>query len=76
MSVTAVTIMIMPQLTRTVRTSPNTVTPKNTAVSGSNAPKMAVGVEPIYCMAWVVHKNDTAVGNMAKATMLPQRCQL
>ena len=71
MSVTADTIMIMPQLMRGVRDSPNIVTPKNTAVRGSNAPNIAVGVDPMYCMAIVVHKNDTAVGKMANAIRLP-----
>ena len=49
--VTAKTIIIIPHPTLTVKGSPKTVTPKNTAVKGSKAPKIAVGVEPIYWMA-------------------------
>ena len=44
------------------RLSPNKSMPKNTAVSGSSAPRIAVGVEPILCIARVVHTSDIAVG--------------
>ena len=47
-SVTAKMIMMMPQQRRGVSASPKIVTPKKMAVSGSKAPRMAVGVEPIY----------------------------
>ena len=46
------------------------------AVTGSSAPRMAVGVEPMYCMALVVQRNEMAVGKMARATTLPQRYHL
>lgn len=39
-----------------VKASPNTATPKKTAVTGSSAPRMAVGVEPIYWTALVVQR--------------------
>ncbi len=45
--VTAVITIKIPKIMRGVNCSPNTSTPKNKAVTGSNAPKMAVGVEPI-----------------------------
>lgn len=47
-NVTARMIIMIPQLSLGVKISPKTVTPKNTAVKGSNAPRIAVGVEPIY----------------------------
>ena len=68
---TARIIINIPQLNRSVRDSPKTTTPKKTAVKGSKAPKIAVGVEPIYCMAWVVQRNEIAVGKIAKAIRLP-----
>ena len=65
--------MTNPMLSRRVSISPNTVTPKNMAVTGSSAPRMAVGVEPIYWMALVVHRNDTAVGKTARASKFPHK---
>ena len=65
---TALIIRMKPNMIRGVSDSWNTVTPKNTAVTGSKAPRMAVGVEPIYCMAPVVQSSDMAVGIRAKAT--------
>lgn len=46
--VTAVIINASPRLSRRVSLSPNTVIPNRMAVTGSRAPRMAVGVEPIY----------------------------
>ena len=46
-NVTARIINTIPQHNLGVRLSPKIVTPKNTAVTGSKAPRMAVGVEPI-----------------------------
>ena len=43
-----------------------------TAVTGSSAPKMAVEVDPMQCMATVVQPSDTTVGNTARATRLIQ----
>ena len=72
-NVTAKMIINIPQLNLSVRDSPKTVTPKKTAVRGSSAPRMAVGVEPMYWIACVVQRNDIAVGKMANATKLPHR---
>ena len=47
-SVTAVMMRRMPTANRGVIASPKIVMPKKTAVNGSNAPKMAVGVAPIH----------------------------
>lgn len=47
MSVTARIINIIPQVSRNVKLSPKMVTPKKTAVTGSRAPRIAVGVEPM-----------------------------
>ena len=44
---TAVSIINTPSMIRGVSCSPNTTTPQNSAVTGSNAPRMAAGVEPI-----------------------------
>ncbi len=43
MRVTARMIRMIPQHNRNVNDSPKTVTPKNTAVNGSKAPRIAVG---------------------------------
>ncbi len=75
MRVTAKMIMIMPQHNRSVNDSPKTVTPKNTAVNGSKAPRIAVGVEPMYWTASVVQRKEMAVGNMAKAIRFPHKYQ-
>ena len=71
--VTAVIINARPRLSRRVSLSPNTVIPNRIAVTGSRAPRMAVGVEPIYWMAPVVQRNEMAVGNTARAIRLPHR---
>ena len=71
--VTAMIIMTRPILSLKVNFSPKIVIPKHIAVTGSNAPNMAVGVEPIYWMALVVHKKEIAVGKMANANIFPHR---
>lgn len=58
----------IPTMSCPVSISSKMVMPKNMAVTGSNAPNMAVGVEPTYCMAVVVHKKDITVGKRANAT--------
>ena len=63
--VTAAIINTMPAKSRGVMTSWKMVTPKMSAVTGSKAPSMAVGVAPINFMADVVQSSDTAVGNRA-----------
>ena len=57
---------------RVVMTSWKTTMPKNTAVTGSKTPSIAVGVEPMYWIASVVHISDITVGKIDKAMMLPQ----
>ena len=47
-NVTAKIIRRMPRANRGVIASPKIVMPKKTAVNGSNAPKMAVGVAPMH----------------------------
>ena len=47
-SVTDKMISIIPEMMRNVGGSLNTSTPKNTAVTGSNAPRIAVGVDQMY----------------------------
>ena len=49
-----------------VMTSLNISTPMKTAVTGSNAPRIAVGVEPMYCIAFVVQNSDSTVGKIAR----------
>ena len=72
---TAVMINARPMHCRMVSTSPNMATPNTMAVTGSNAPNMAVGVEPMYCIALVVHRNDMAVGKTASAIRQPHKYQ-
>ena len=64
-------INTIPQHNLGVRLSPKIVTPKNTAVTGSKAPRIAVGVEPMYCTACVVQRKDIAVGKIANAIRFP-----
>ena len=71
MRLTATMMSSMPQRMRGVSCSPKMVTPKKTAVTGSSAPRIAVGVEPMYWMALVVQRNEMAVGKMASASRLP-----
>lgn len=47
-------------------------TPKNTAVTGSRTPNIAVGVEPIYWIASVVQIKEITVGNIDNANIFPQ----
>lgn len=64
-SVTAVSIISTPSMMRGVSCSPNTTTPKNSAVTGSSAPYMAAGVEPMRWMESVISTNEMIVGNKA-----------
>lgn len=57
----------MPMPRRSVIGSQNIITANNTADTGSNAPSMATGVEPISCMAALVHRSEKAVGKKAMA---------
>ena len=74
--VTAAIINTIPKPSFTDNLSPNTIIPKKRAVSGSSAPRIAVGVEPIYCIALVVHKKEMAVGNIASDKIFPHRYHL
>ena len=65
MSNTPESISKMPQTSLKVSGSPNTVMPMNTAVSGSNAPIIADGVEPMLRMDIVISTSDKKVGTMA-----------
>ena len=69
-------INTIPQHNLGVRLSPKIVTPKNTAVTGSKAPRIAVGVEPMYCTACVVQRKDIAVGKIANAIRFPHKYHL
>ena len=71
-TVTAATISISPRKSRGVMLWPRIVTPKNIAEAGSSAPRMAVGIGPIICIARVVHIKEMAVGNTARPIRLPQ----
>ena len=73
--VTAAIIITNPDISRTESVSPNTPTPTITAVTGSKAPKIAVGVEPIYWTALVVHKKEMAVGKRASPNMFAHKYQ-
>ena len=77
------TIIVTDRMTRTmpriilgVMTSPNTEIPINKAVKGSKAPRMAVGMEPIYWIALVVHTKEIAVGKIASPSRLSQTYHL
>lgn len=50
-----------------VNCSPNNVTPKNMAVKGSRAPKIAVVVEPTNLIAIVIVSREIIVGIIASA---------
>ena len=68
-------ISINPHTLRNVSVSSNTKIPKKTAVTGSKTPNIAVGVEPMYCMANVVHTNDMVVVKTDSANMLNHKYQ-
>ena len=70
MSVTATRISATPTPIRNVKRSPKTMTPKNNAVTGSSAPRIAVGVEPMRRMAPAIVTSETIVGNNASETAL------
>lgn len=65
MRMTAEDIKMMPIASRGVNDSPKTVMPIITAVSGSKAPIMAVGVEPMCFTAITINTNEMTVGTNA-----------
>lgn len=68
--VTATSIISIPKTRRGVSRSPKIITPKKRAVTGSNAPKMAVGVEPMLCIEIAVQISEITVGRKAIASIL------
>ena len=54
----------------------NNSTPKNSAVIGSKAPKIAVLVAPIYLIARVIVSSDIIVGNIASPNIQRKQNQL
>lgn len=73
--VTATIIKTRPDISRRLNVSSKTNMPMSTAVTGSNAPKIAVGVDPMYWMALVVQRNEMAVGKSAKPKTSAHKCQ-
>ena len=67
MSVTETMMSKIPTTNRSVIGSLNIVTAKKTAETGSNAPNIATGVEPIFWIAALVQIREKAVGKNAIA---------
>ena len=61
-SSTAERMSTMPMMSLPVSDSPNTSMPMATAVNGSNAPMMAVGVAPTSWTAMVINTSESTVG--------------
>ena len=74
MSTTEPRIKMIPAMSRVVSDSPKTVTPIATAVTGSKAPRIAVGVEPIIFTALTINISDKTVGT--KPSIKPQPHEL
>ena len=62
---TAVRIMMIPATVMAVSCSLNTTMPMASPVSGSRAPRMAVAVDPMLCIATAMVSIDNMVGNRA-----------
>lgn len=69
-SITAESISMMPIARRRVNSSPKSVQDITTAVSGSRAPIIAVGVDPMLFMATLMRKRLSTVGS--NASCMPQ----
>ena len=65
MRMTAVSISTMPEANRHVKISPKTNVLITTAVTGSSAPRMDVGVLPMSWMDTLIKYSDSNVGNTA-----------
>ena len=63
--ITAASINAIPSKSLIEKGSSNTTTPMTTAVVGSKAPSMAVGVDPIYRAAYTIITNAMIAGTMA-----------
>ena len=70
--VVAMIISIPPMISCIVIDCLKNATLKMTAVTGSRAPKIAVGVDPIICIAADVQAKDKTVGIIANAIRLYQ----
>ena len=65
---------MIPATRRVVRVSPKTVTPIATAVTGSKAPRIAVGVEPMIFTAFTMNMSESTVGT--RPSIKPQPHEL
>ena len=65
MMMTAERMSAIPMTRRREKASSKTVTPMTTAVTGSRAPRIADGVDPIFLMAIFMRKRDRTVGSRA-----------
>lgn len=63
--ITATRISTIPTANRSVKGSPKHKQLTTTAVTGSKAPSMAVGVLPMLLIATLIKNNDNTVGNSA-----------
>ena len=63
--ITAARISTIPTANRSVKGSPKHKQLTTTAVTGSKAPSMAVGVLPMLLIATLIKNNDNTVGNNA-----------
>lgn len=68
----AIRMRMPPKISRNVMDSPRIIMLRRTAVTGSSAPKMAVGVGPIREIAIMVKSRDRTVGNKARPSMQDQ----
>lgn len=69
--ITESNMSIMPHAMRRVITSPNSIMPSTAAVTGSSAPIMAVGVEPMQRMAMAINTSDMTVGTKPRVRAMP-----
>lgn len=74
MSNTAVRMSAMPTARRVVNDSPKQKQPMATAVIGSSAPRIAVGVEPISLTAIAISTNESTVGISASCAAYSHWC--
>ena len=67
MIITELKISTMPKASRRVKSSPKRKMPISTAVRGSSAPMMAVGVEPMYLAAYTIITKARMAGTTGDA---------
>ena len=75
MRMTDASISAMPATRRSVKTPLKTITDMQTAVTGSRAPIMAVGVEPAYAMPMFKSVMAIIVGTKATIKTSPNDCK-